>query len=573
MEKKKSIDILELGQKDYNIHYNNLKSTKKSLKNDSTIIESFIKSMSDHKRSLKKIIEQIKQFSETEKPFPILKKIEIIIKLYYKYYRSFIDSFKSTFKNINQSIIQVMNELSNYLNSSQLLLMNINGMSEKYFEKYDILMKSLEMTEMSIIEDYTMSKYKIQLKEKNKDKDHHAKESLILERDFLDFELELKNKVNNFIDEYNSNMKLIKPKIIKLNEDVSNDLSKIFQDLTKKYDNFKKEINEGTNKLNDIDKNLNNNGKNEIENFLNYVIEKDNEDCEIFQPFHVNKYNIKIIQQEEKHLIENNISVSKPKNKKSAITLNYTHGDIYNMVKILYDYKFEMVNKDSYILEEENDKIIITGLMGKLLNYNFDTRIGGNEKSITQEENNNLLNMIFINDKYFMQFLLCLNNFRTQGRFEMSKELFEEIVSIFNKESINLKTKNNPDISNLIIILSQTYYQMKDNTKHFLQNEVRKNEFFRSSEFWYKHFDESIEKELANFEKDIIKNGITYPEMKKQKKINEILFSKFASYSTCINGFELENEKIDEILNPLFDKYNISDEFKESILQLIKVNK
>ena len=39
------------------------------------------------------------------------------------------------------------------------------------------------------------------------------------------------------------------------------------------------------------------------------------------------------------------------------------------------------------------------------------------------------------------------------------------------------------------------------------KDELKKNEFFRSNEFWYGYFDEGIKIELEKFEKDVIKNG------------------------------------------------------------------
>ena len=571
---KKNLDILDLGQDSYNLHYNNLRSTKKSLKNDLTIIESFTKSISSYKKSIRKIFDQIKQFSETEKPFPILKKIEIIIKLYDENHNSFLDSFKSIINNIKESINKVVNDISEYLNTSQLLSVSIKGASEKYFEKYDKLMESLGETEMAILEDYTKSKYRICLnKVKNKDKEKHVKESLNLEKEFLDIELVIKEKINNYIDEYNSNMKLIKQKMIQLNGDVSNELFKFIQEINKNNDNLKIELNNEEKKIKEMDKNINNgNCKNETEKYLNYVIEKNNKDFEIFRLINVKKYNIKIAQEDEKHLIENDNFLSRQKYSKTGKALNYTSGDVYNIVKKIYDCKFKMINKDSYILEEEKNKITVTELMGKLLNYNFDTHEIGKERNISKEENDNLMKLIFMKDEYFMQFLICLNNFRTVGRFEMSQKLFEEIVEILDKESKKLLNKNNRKISSLIIILSQTFYFMKDNDKYFLQNELKKNEFFRSNEFWYGYFDEGIKIELEKFEKDVMKNGIIYSEKKKQQKIQDILFSKFLSCSSCINWFDLEKEKIDEILTPLFDKYKMSEDLRKSILQLIKVN-
>ena len=69
------------------------------------------------------------------------------------------------------------------------------------------------------------------------------------------------------------------------------------------------------------------------------------------------------------------------------------------------------------------------------------------------------------------------------------------------------------------------------------------------------------------------KNSIIYSEERKLKKINDILFSKIASLITSLVGFKLEKDKIDNILNPLMDKYKLPEEMKESIFSLIQTRK
>ena len=60
---------------------------------------------------------------------------------------------------------------------------------------------------------------------------------------------------------------------------------------------------------------------------------------------------------------------------------------------------------------------------------------------------------------------------------------------------------------------------------------------------------------------------------KKRKKKEEILFTKFISFITSLNGFELNKEKVDKIFFPLIEKYNVKEEMKNSILPLLDVYK
>ena len=572
MEKQKVLDILDLGKNTFNFHYNKLRATKKSLKNYLTIIESFTKSINDHKKSLDKNSKEIKQFSESDIPFPIVKKFEIIINLYYNFTDSFSEIILNNFENLKKTIFHLLTYISNYLNFSQILAMNIKNTSQKYYNNYDKLMESLGETEMSIIEDYTKSKYKIclnKLKNKEKNKEKLVKESLILEREFLNTDYEMKDKVFNYIDEYNSIMNKIKPKISQLNLDVKNEILNIIEAMKNTYNNFFTLLHNESEKINDIDNN--DNFKKETNEYLNYRIKKD-KNCELVQAIDLDKYNIKIIKEEEKIILENESYNSKLKKKKFTKVLFYTRQDIYNMVKIIYNYNFEMVNKDIFNLDNEENKIKIIELMQKILNYNFDTHEFGKEKEITKEEKDYFLDLIFSKDEYFMQFLLCLNNYRTTGKYEMTQEIFSTVKLIFDKKADYLFFENNKKISSSIIILSQTFYIMKDEKKYYLLKEIKKKELFRSINFWIEHLNDNIQEELIRFQEESKRNGIIFSEQKKKKKYNDIIFSKMASLVTSLSWFELEKEKIDEILTKIFDKYNLSDEIKESILQIIQIN-
>ena len=74
---------------------------------------------------------------------------------------------------------------------------------------------------------------------------------------------------------------------------------------------------------------------------------------------------------------------------------------------------------------------------------------------------------------------------------------------------------------------------------------------------------------MLKFEEESKKIGVVYSDEKKEKKLEEIAFSKMASLVTSLTDFEIEKEKIEAILLPLFDKYKISEQTRESILQLM----
>ena len=571
MEKIKELDIFDLGKDTFNFHNNSLKTTKKNLKNYLTIIDSFVESITNHKQSLKKVYKDLKQSSPIDKPFNFLKKIEILINLEYNYTKSFLANITTIFEELKKTINNMINTITDYLSSSQKLSMNIKNSSENYYIKYDKLIESLEETELAIIDEYTKKKYKTSIskfRKKDKDKDDLVNDSLVLEREFLNVEFEIKDKANNYIDEYNLNMKNIKPKMAQLNEDTKNGVLNIIKTMKKDYNLFITMLHNESENISNIDNN--DNFKKEYGEYLNYIIKKD-KNCEILKKINLDKYVLKIIKEEEKNILEN--EQTKMKNNKITKVLTFTGEDVYNIAKTMYDYNFEMVNKDLYNLDEEENKLKITELMGKLLNYNFDNHHVGEEGKITYEEKKYLFNQIFLKEDYFMKFLTCLNNYRVTGRYEMTQELFNTIKTIFEREADNLLLNNNKKISRYLLILSQTFYIMKNSNKHFLQKEIKNKKLFRMVEFWIEHLEKEIFDELEKFEDELKKNSLIYSQQKKKKKIEDILFSKIASLVASLNGFELEKEKIDQILVPIMNKYELPEEMQQSIFALVNVKK
>lgn len=565
MEGLKALDIVILGRESFSLYYNNIKNSKKSIKNYLTIVDSFSKITADNKKALNNLFKTIKEFSEADIPFPILKNLEILIKIYEKYNDAFLVSIETPLENLKKSILNSLKYLSNYLNFSQILSMNIKNLSRKYYENYNKLMENLADTELAVIDEYTKSKYRLcinKLKNKEKEKDKLIKETLSNEKVYLSMKSDLSEKVDNYIEQFNSIMKKINPKIVQLNEDIKNTSLIAISTLKKNNANFMNQLESETMELLNKDNNCNNEGN----EFFNFIMKKD-ENSEIHQAVELSKYNIKILNEEEKTSIE--CDTMKQKSKKLTKALFYTAQDIFNIVKNIYDLNFKMVNQDSFNLEKERNKIIITDIMGKILSYNFDTRTFVKECNITQEEINYLFSAIFTEEEYFMKYLLCLNNYRTTGKYEISPNVFNIIKIIFDKKADELLVANNIKIAGFIVILSQTFYMMKDNEKYYLQKEVQKKQYFRDIKFWVNYFEDGITEDVIKFEEESKKIGAVYSDEKKEKKLEEIAFSKMASLVTSLTDFEIEKEKIEAILLPLFDKYKISQQTRESILQLM----
>ena len=571
MEKNKdtpALDVFSLGKTTFNFYHETLKATKKKFKNYLSIIESFVSSVETHKNSIDKINEEINQVSSNENPFFFLQKFQLILNLHNNYIDLFLENINKTYNLLKSSITSVSNLMGNYLSNVQKLSININNESTTYFQHYNELMQSLEETEMIIISDYTKQKYKKAINNKiNKDKDKISavEESRNCEKLFLESDSKIKADVNQYMNDFNTNIKSIKKEMIKLNDDFKNDLLNLMNTLKKNYNTFINLLYNDSVKIKNFDKN--DIFKKEIEEYLNYEIKPD-DSFEIIKAIKRDKYIIKIIKENEKNAIENENN-----HKKYHLTKNliYTSTDIFNIVKIIYDYGFQTIDTDLYKLDKEKKKLKIVKYCSKFLNFNFDTNEYGKEGGFYNKEEEKYFNeLIFSDEEYLIKFLYCLNYFRTTGKYELKIETFNLIKSVFCKVADNLIEKDNKKISNFLIILSQTFYLMKNGKKYFLQKELKNCEYFRDSKFWISNLEDMIKDEKEKFDIQTAKNNLIFSEDKKKKKMEEIVFTKIASIIASLNGFELEKEKIDEIISSTITKYKLSDETINTINLLLQ---
>ena len=197
------------------------------------------------------------------------------------------------------------------------------------------------------------------------------------------------------------------------------------------------------------------------------------------------------------------------------------------------------------------------------------------DKEITQEEIDNLLKSM--NEKLNRKYLLLkLNNFRTLGVYEMPLKIFNYFKQIFceiskylyieiNKENNDKKElKLDIEISNLVIILSQTFFCIKNDKKVYIQNELKDVKVFHEPDFWVTILKNSINKEF----KKLGENSNEIENMKGKKikeKINQIAFAQILPNISGMVGFGLNKEEIKEIVVPLIKEYEISEENKKII--------
>jgi hypothetical protein len=605
----KIIDIYDLGKNTFNSSYTQLNNNKKVLSHYLKCIEEYLDSIEENKNHLSSINRKLDKYTSIDKPFCFLKKFEIILKNQCEYLDDFLDLSQKTFEHLKESLNTTLAFISGFLAKTKEYSENIKSNSAIFFQKFDKFNKSLEETEKSIVEDYIKNTYNIQI---NKDKniiyniEELVNESRKNEKELLESKINMENLFKNFLMEYNCNMKEIKQKMTKLNEDCKNDILNVIQINKNNCNNILTLLNSNSQIIEQFDI-KNNNFEKGYSEYLNNEIKED----ELFQVLNLEKYKLKIIREEERNKIEkkmnnqssnqNNLNNSnsniKNKNNKTSNnkknSLNSTNSfsinnnnknklnhlfiitprDEYKIIKKLYSYNFEKINKDDYNLTIEKGKLEVIKLTSKILGYDFDKYEHFKIEEMSKNEINYTINFIFSQEEYIKEFLILFNNYRAKGKLELSLYIFNIIKNIFDKAADYLLLKPNNKIADYMVILSQTFYILKDNKKYFLLSDLKNKKFFHSENYWINKLERSIKEELERYEEDLIKNKIDIKENNKKKKKEEIIFSNMISYVTSLNGFELEKEIIDKIIFPLFDKYNISDEKRKMIFSLIDAYK
>ena len=317
-------------------------------------------------------------------------------------------------------------------------------------------------------------------------------------------------------------------------------------------------------KVNKIEnKEMQNNGNKKSEENLN------NKESEENKTKDLNNENLKKFDNEIRNRNNNSIEKDNLENTEELYNdgeLILSEEDVFNIVTTLYSYDFKMLNKSEYDLKIEETKLKVSKLTEKLLTFDGENNI--NEK-ITDQEVNNLYDLLNDRDT-FLKFFIMLNNYRSTGRCQATERAFNIIMNIFSKAQDYLINNREIVLEGLIIILSQTFFLMKDGQKIYLQKVIKEHKLFKNGNFWKNYLDDIIEQELDKNIKDQLNSNTIIIKEDQQRKLNEIFLSKIIPLANYMNDFELPEDIIMSIIIDIFERYNINDEGKSAILSLLE---
>ena len=543
--KNEVIDLSYIGKDTFNFNISQLKNDKKLLKLYFQNIQLFMNAIEDHNKLLKKIIMEIDKYSPMDHIFNYMKKFEIIIKLHFSYLNNFLEKSRNIIEHLKTSIDSNISIISQFLTDIQETSENIKLKSDFFNKQNQFILTSFSQLENSVIEDY----YKID-KKNNLNTEQLINDCHKYENDFSVLSNGINSMINGYKDKYNLNMQKIKTNMIELSEKAKTDIINIIEIFKNEFNNISISSNEEIQNLQNFDIN-NKELEQKLSKYLNYHIEED----ELKDLLHPTKYKINLIDM-----------VNKGNHKIKGTNIQPTKQDLYNIVELFYSYDFNMIDKTQYDMNIEKNKIEIIKKTEKLLGMDLIKNIKTDIEIFPEDEINNFIEFLFSKEDYLLEFLLCLNFFRTLGNLEFSEEQFNIIKIVFCRASDYLSEHKNKNLYYHLIILSQTYYKLNNGKKYFLQEEIKNKEFFLNNEFWIEFIEEMINKELIKFENQM--QNSTKSEEEKSKRKEEVISAYILSLFPSFNNFNLKKESIDSILLAIVDKYNLTEEKREYLFKL-----
>ena len=377
---------------------------------------------------------------------------------------------------------------------------------------------------------------------KNKEDSFLQKDSIKL-KTFVDF--------NNNIEEYKANFKnsiFLLIKIFKLSID---SFSKYFKNLFNYQD--KNASNKEEKKTNKKELFI------EYESIINKNLIKINHDTikSSMAQTKPKNYSIKILENKKNNIIKEICDALQKEGYEIDSNISLDQKDISYVTNKLNN--FSLLNKDNYISKKDEEKKLISDLIEKMF-----SKGGDNQKSL-EEESQKLSKYFEENKNYCKYFLSILENKKNNSNVALSSELFDIFTKMFLLISDMIIKEKDFDLQNSLLILSQTFYKSEGDKKIFIFNTIKSHELFQKEENWLNYIKYEIEEKINDKNKS--QNESNKDDINKIK--NEIILSQITNLIPIMKNFDLDNQKLVNIINSIIDFYTIlTPDTKEQLMKL-----
>ena len=241
--------------------------------------------------------------------------------------------------------------------------------------------------------------------------------------------------------------------------------------------------------------------------------------------------------------------------------------EIFMTIKKMME-NFELLDSNNYDIIAEEEKLRCKYLTLKILAFAPISKLYSDRiPSITDEEVNEMEKMIDKKDNRFI-FIQKLSQFRTRGIFEVPEREFNILSKLFNKIVKIIESDMDYESAINIIILSQTYFIVRDGKKEYLQKEIMNNDLFKTKKFWEMYANYSITKAIANC---VIAEDAEDKDI--EESYSNIVFAQLLPMTDNMIDFGLDINIVEGIILPFINKYKISQELAVTITAVIDAKK
>ena len=474
------------------------------------------------------------------------------------------NSYKEVKNELNKKYRDIEKIKINYMTNITLVEENIHKFYMKKNGKKKVNSKS-NLSQVETVHEISFSSFEEQvnssiLKTKRIEEDY--KTNILL--------------VQNFEKAYFEIAQKSKEKSRKILSEIANSLKELISDCTVFLRNiFKLPLSEIDTYINEIV------SLDEFSKFDNIIKSSYKNENNII-PISPEKYTLKFFQSKS---ISNNIN-NNSKNgsiKSSSNKINVEDGlqemdfleeeEIFMTIKKMME-NFELLDNNNFDIISEEEKLRCKYLTLKILSFAPANKIYSNQiPNIAPEEVEEIDGMLQKKHNRVI-FIQKLSQFRTRGIFQIPEREYKILSRLFNKIVKIVETDQDYDSAVNVIILSQTYYVIKNNQKEYLQKAIMNNELFKSKQFWQTYANYSITKEITMSKKTDLMNGVQYENNKeKEEKYSNIVFAQLVPMADNMIEFGLDINIVEEIIFPFIKQYKISPEFEEIVRTTINMKK
>ena len=455
--------------------------------------------------------------------------------IYVNFRNKFIESI-SLYKKDNQDLINGLSNIEKKILKYYFLTKKVKFDSNSNNNKNNKNNKNINRDK---IEEEINKEIKIL---KNKEDTFLQKDSIKL-KTFVDF--------NNNIEEYKANFKNSIFLLINLFKLSIDSFSKYFKNLFNYQD--KNASNKEEKKTNKKELFI------EYESIINKNLIKINHDTikSSMAQTKPKNYSIKILENKKNNIIKEICHALQKEGYEIDSNISLDQKDISYVTNKLNN--FSLLNKDNYFSKKDEEKKLISDLIEKMF-----SKGGDNQKSL-EEESQRLSKYFEENKNYCKYFLSILENKKNNSNVALSSELFDIFTKTFSLISDMIIKEKDFDSQKSLLILSQAFYKLEEDKKIFIFNTIKSHELFQKEENWLNYIKYEIEEKINDKNKS--QNESNKDDINKIK--NEIILSQITNLIPIMKNFDLDNQKLVNIINSIIDFYTIlTPDTKEQLMKL-----